>query len=148
VQFLGPLGFKNTIAHDISLKEKLVEEPVWKKVKPEYEDVPVFEIQVYSLNEILLEKIRSIMQRGKSRDYYDVWRLMNEHAFSQTEIKKLLIEKCKISNVEYRPDLLFDEARLSEASKFWDIALSRLTRDLPNFQKVVAELKKLLAFVR
>jgi predicted nucleotidyltransferase component of viral defense system len=148
VQFLGPLGFRNRIAHDISLKEKLVEDPVWKKVKPEYDDVPPFRIQVYSLNEILLEKIRSIMQRGKARDYYDVWRFMKEHSFNQSKIKKLLIEKCKISNVEYRPDLLFDEGRLSEAGKFWDIALSRLTKDLPDFQNVAAELRKLLAFVQ
>jgi len=148
VQFLGPLGFKNKIAHDISLREKLVEEPVWKKVKPEYEDVPGFTIQVYSLNEILLEKIRSIFQRGKARDYYDVWRLMKEYTFNQTKIKKLLVEKCKISNVEIRPDLIFDESRLSEAGKFWDIALARLTKNLPDFQCVVRELRKMLAFVQ
>jgi predicted nucleotidyltransferase component of viral defense system len=148
VQFLGPLGFKNKIAHDISLKEKLVEEPVWKKVKPEYKDVPEFRIQVYSLNEILLEKIRSIMQRGKARDYYDVWRLMKEHTFSQAKINKLLVQKCKILDVEFRPDLIFDQSRLSEAEKFWDIALARLTKNLPHFQSVVAELRKLLAFVQ
>ena len=148
VQFLGPLGFKNKIAHDISLREKLVEEPVWKKVKPEYEDVPEFRIQVYSLNEILIEKIRSIMQRVKARDYYDVWRLMKEHPFSQTKIKKLLVEKCTISGVEFRPDLIFDQNRLSEAEKFWDIALARLTKGLPDFQNVVAELKGMLSFVR
>ena len=148
VQFLGPLEFKNRIALDISLKERLVEEPEWKKVKPEYDDVPAFRVQVYSLNEILLEKIRSIMQRGKARDYYDVWRFMKEHSFNEAKIKKLLIEKCKISNVDYRPNLLFDEDRLSEAGKFWGIALARLTKDLPEFQNVVAELRKLLAFVQ
>ena len=36
VQFLGPIGFKNKIAHDISLKEKMVEKPLLMNVKPEY----------------------------------------------------------------------------------------------------------------
>jgi hypothetical protein len=40
VQFLGPIGFKNKIAHDISLKEKMVEKPLRMNVKPEYEDFP------------------------------------------------------------------------------------------------------------
>lgn len=31
-----------------------------------------FEVLVYSPNEILVKKLRSILQRGKARDYYDV----------------------------------------------------------------------------
>jgi hypothetical protein len=88
VQFLGPLRFKNRIAHDISLREKLVEEPKRRKVKPEHADVPEFTALVYSLNEILIEKIRSIFQRGKARDYYDVWRLINEHEFDFRKIRR------------------------------------------------------------
>ena len=60
-----------------SLKEKMIEKPMRIKVKPEYEDIPEFEVPVYSPNETLVEKLRSILQRGKARDYYDVWRLMN-----------------------------------------------------------------------
>jgi predicted nucleotidyltransferase component of viral defense system len=148
VQFLGPLDFKNRIAHDISLKEKLVEEPERKKVKPEYEDIPEAKVLVYSLNEILVEKIRSIFQRGKARDYYDVWRLTKEKDFSSHRIRELLIQKCEISGVEFRPDLIFDGARLSEAKKFWTISLTRLTRDLPDFDKVITELKDRLSFLQ
>ena len=146
IQFLGPLGFKNRIAHDISLKEKLVEEPVWKKVRPEYEDIPEFRTQVYSLNEILVEKIRSIFQRGKARDYYDVWRLMKENRFDRGRIRSLLVKKCEMTGIEFRPDLIFDQTRLSEAEKFWTIALARLTKDLPDFRTVLAELRSLLEF--
>lgn len=148
VQFLGPLDFKNRIAHDISLKEKLVEEPERRKVKPEYEDIPEVEVLVYSLNEILVEKIRSIFQRGKARDYYDVWRLIKEKDFNSHRIRELLIQKCEISGVEFRPDLIFDGARLSEAKKFWDISLARLTSNLPNFDMVVNELRSMLDFMR
>jgi len=148
VQFLGPLGHKNRIPHDISLREKLVEEPVWRRVRPEYKDIPEFRIQVYSLNDILVEKIRSIFQRGKARDYYDVWRLMKENRFDQNGIRMMLVKKCKMTGVEFRPDLIFDQTRLSQAEKFWTIALARLTRDLPDFHRVVAELRTLLSFAK
>ncbi|MGQ9719547.1 MAG: nucleotidyl transferase AbiEii/AbiGii toxin family protein [Nitrososphaerales archaeon] len=148
VQFLGPLQFKNRIAHDISLREKLVEEPEHKKIKPWYEDIPDFEILVYSLNEILVEKIRSIIQRGKARDYYDVWRLMKEKVFKINEIRDLLIEKCRITGIDFNPELVFDVSRLSEAKKFWSVALSRLTKDLPDFELVEGELRSMLEFLR
>jgi predicted nucleotidyltransferase component of viral defense system len=147
VQFIGPLRFKNRIAHDISLREKLVEEPEWRKVKPEYADIPEFKILVYSLNEILVEKIRSVFQRGKARDYYDVWRLMKETSFNSSKIRKLLIKKCKITGVQYKPELMFDVTRLSEAKNFWSISLARLTRNLSDFELVVKELKSMLDFM-
>jgi len=145
VQYVGPLRFKNRIAHDISLREKLVEEPKTRRVKPEYPDVPEFTVLVYSLNEILVEKIRSVLQRGKARDYYDVWRLTNKHEFDLRKIRKLLEEKCRITKVEFKPDLLYDETRLSEARKFWTIALARLTKDLPDFDRIISELRNRLA---
>jgi len=92
VQFLGPMGFKNKISFDISLKEKFIEKPHRINVKPEYNDIPSFEVLVYSPNEILVEKLRSILQRGKARDYYDVWRLFKEKDFDQGKIGELLIE--------------------------------------------------------
>lgn len=147
VQFLGPLRFKNRIANDISLREKLVEKPKRRKVKPEYADVPEFTALVYSLNEILIEKIRSIFQRGKARDYYDVWRLTNEHEFDFRKIRRLLIEKCTATKVKFRPASIFDETRLSEAKKFWTIALARLTKDSPDFDRVVSDLREKLSFV-
>jgi len=147
VQFMGPIGFKNKIAHDISLKEKMVEKPLRMNVKPEYEDIPEFEVFVYSPNEILVEKLRSILQRGKARDYYDVWRLMKEKDFNQDKIRELLIMKCHITGVEFKPDLIFDENRLSEAKKFWTIALARLTKNLPDFESVVTDLRLMLDFI-
>jgi predicted nucleotidyltransferase component of viral defense system len=147
VQFLGPMGFKNKIAFDISLKEKLIEKPLQINVKPEYDEIPPFDALVYSPNEILVEKLRSILQRGKARDYYDVWRLLREKDFNQSIIGELLIEKCRITGIEFRPELFFDPDRLSEANKFWTIALARLTRDLPDFELIVKDLKSMLDFI-
>lgn len=144
VQFLGPMGFKNRISFDISLKEKLIDKPLQINVKPEYDNIPSFEVLVYSPNEILVEKLRSILQRGKARDYYDVWRLLKENDYNYSMIRELLIKKCYITGVEFKPDLFFDCNRLSEAKKFWTIALARLTRYLPDFELVVKDLRSML----
>jgi len=142
VQFLGPLNHKNTIRHDISLNETLVLGPELQQIKSEFTDLADFHITSYSLKEIFIEKIRSIMQRGYSRDYYDVWRLMQETTFNMAEIKKLLIKKCSIKGVPYQPELIFDPKRISEVKNHWITSLGYLTRDTPKFGKVILELKK------
>ena len=57
------------------------------------------------------------------------------------------MEKCTATKVKFRPDLVFDETRLGEAKKFWTIALARLTKDLPDFDKVVSDLGEKLSFL-
>ena len=148
VQFVGPLNFVNRIRHDVTLKERMVLKPERRTVKSGFPDLPPFKILVYPLAEILVEKIRSIMQRGYSRDYYDVWRLLKESEFKDSEIKSLLIQKCEMNRISYQPALLFDAKRLSEARSFWTKGLSYLTRDLPNFDQIVPELKEKLGFLQ
>jgi uncharacterized protein len=148
VQFVGPLNFTNRIKHDISLKEKMVLEPERRPIRINYSDLPEFEVLVYSLSEILAEKIRSIMQRGYSRDYYDVWRLLKENEFKDSEIRKLLKMKCELNGIKYEPSLLFDEKRLSEAQSFWEKGLLYLTRELPKFEVVISEMKERLSFLQ
>jgi predicted nucleotidyltransferase component of viral defense system len=41
-----------------------------------YEDVPEFNLQAYSVEEIFAEKLRAIYQRGAARDYYDLYQLL------------------------------------------------------------------------
>jgi predicted nucleotidyltransferase component of viral defense system len=141
VQFVGPMQYKNKISHDISLTEKILEQPVKMIIKSEYSDIPDFEITVYSINEIVAEKVRSLIQRAKARDYYDVWRLLKDKNLHMEVIKALILQKCEAEGVAYRPDLIFDTSRLSEAEKYWLIALSRLTDNLPQFKEVVGYLQ-------
>ena len=69
---------------------------------------------------------------------------MKENDYNYSMIRELLIKKCYITGVEFKPDLFFDCNRLSEAKKFWTIALARLTRDLPDFELVVKDLRSML----
>jgi len=131
----------------LTLKEKMVLKPERRAVKKSFPDLPRFKILTYSLLEILVEKIRSIMQRGYSRDYYDVWRLLKDSRFKDSEIKKLLIQKCELNGVPYQPTLLFDSVRLGQARAFWIEGLGYLTKELPTFDTVISEMESRLDFL-
>ena len=141
VQFLGPLNARNRIRLDISLDEKLVTEPVLKGMDSQYPDIGKYEVGVYSIEEILVEKIRSILQRGKSRDYYDVWMLLNVENFDLEVIKRFLIVKCESKGIEFKPELIFNENKLNEAKGFWEVGLKDLVKELPDFDLVIDELR-------
>ncbi len=146
-QFIGPLG-KNSIRLDISLNERLVEKPLLKEITDDYTDVGAFSILVYSLYEIFAEKLRSIIQRGKSRDYFDIWMLFKNKEFDKAKIKELFIKKCKDKNVELGYELFFEKTKINEARDFWKIGLSRLMNEVPDFDMVVSDLKKELMFLK
>ena len=144
VQFLGPLNARNRIRLDISLDEKLVTEPVLKEMDSQYPDIGKYEVGVYSIEEILVEKIRNILQRGKSGDYYDVWMLLKVEKFDLEDIRRLSIVKCKSKGIEFKTELIFDENKLNEAKGFWEVGLKDLVKELPDFDLVIDELRYLL----
>ena len=74
--------------------------------------------------------------------------IMKEKEFNPDKIRELFILKCKSTGIEFNPDLIFDENRLSEAKKFWTIALARLTKSLPDFESVVKDLRLMLDFIK
>jgi predicted nucleotidyltransferase component of viral defense system len=144
IQYTGPLGGRNNIKIDVHLREKLVSKPVQVTLISMYPDLGDFPLIAYTLDEILAEKMRSIMQRGKSRDYYDVWRLLKEHSFNKKRIQKMFIEKCTLNGIPCQPEIMFKPERLKEAETHWDAALKHLVKQLPVFKEVINELKEQL----
>ena len=147
VQFTGPLG-KNAVRMDISLNEMLVTKPLKMESIDDYSDSKKFAVLVYSLDEILLEKLRSIIQRGKSRDYFDVWMLLKKSKFDKDNIKKLFMQKCKFKNIEPSYELFFEETKLNEARDFWEKGLGRLMKEVPAFETIINDLRKELEFLK
>ncbi len=147
IQFTGSLG-KNVIRLDISLSEMLVTKPLKMEKTDDYSDSVSFTILVYSLDEIMLEKLRSIIQRGKSRDYFDVWMLLNKNTFDKDKIKDIFIEKCKFKNIKPDYELFFEDTKLNEARDFWEKGLARLMKEVPVFDTILADLRKELEFLK
>jgi hypothetical protein len=103
----------------------------------------------YALEEILAEKLRSILQRGKARDYYDVWRLLREKTdvFDRQIARQVLSEKCQHKSLPAPSvEAFLSPALLEGASAFWsqDLIGQVPGKDLPSWDRVTADLGQLL----
>jgi predicted nucleotidyltransferase component of viral defense system len=127
---------------DISRSEKLEFEPIVKEVFVGYSDIEEHQILCYRLEEVLVEKMRSVMQRMQARDFYDIWYLLEQH---QMEIEFYLNEfagKCAVKNLNPAdfPKKLTE--RLSGYKGRWQSSLSDQIQDLPDFERVEREVPR------
>ncbi len=67
--------WQTKIKLDISFSEKVLLEPVLKQIFHPYSDLEIINstVPVYQLNEFVAEKLRSLMQRNRPRDIYDLY---------------------------------------------------------------------------
>lgn len=152
----GPLrqssGQKNNIRVDIALDEVIISDPVPRKLAMEYDDDIGIALSVYSLEEIVAEKMRSILQRGKSRDYYDTWVLLTHHGsdFDRNRALVVLLQKCQSKGIpQPKVEHFFRSDQLVEAQGYWERGLAHQLSDLPTFSSVTKslrnEIRKLLS---
>ena len=151
VHFTGPLGMKNKIKIDASRIEKMINSVATQTVTTSYTDLEDFQINGYTLNEVVAEKIRSTMQRSKVRDYYDIWKMFgkdNPHGFDTVLIGDMVKQKCIINDIEYNPSKIFDFDRLDGLKEHWKKELERLVvEELPEIDQVFGDVKNLLRFL-
>ena len=147
----GPLrkssGQKNNVRVDIAFDEVIVSEPITKKIIGGYADDIEAELPIYPLEEIVAEKLRSILQRGKSRDYYDVWILLKEYRkdFSNGRIWEILKEKCKFKDIPApKTEDFFNKERIDEAARFWERGLAHQMLDVPAMSDVIEDLRPMI----
>lgn len=147
----GPLhqssGQKNNIRVDIAFFEEISLPSTDRKIIEEYSDDLSSSVPVYALEEIVAEKLRSILQRGKSRDYYDVWVLLKnkQNAFDKQMVRSLLATKCRDKEIPHpTQENFFGEEQLAETKRFWERGLAHQISDLPPFESVISELRDLI----
>lgn len=146
IQFLGPLNNKNTIKLDLSFNEPIILTPNNKEIHSEYSDKEKHSLLAYPLEEVLAEKIRSILQRAKTRDYYDVWKILKLHhdKINVNLLQEVLIKKCQAKKLDFNKDHLFSSERIQPAQEHWEKSLAHQISDLPDFKTVVNECKRLM----
>lgn len=148
-RFLGPLRHPNRLLLDITLDEPVLLLPPHRPTAGSLFDNLRPSVLCYALEEILAEKLRSILQRGKARDYYDVWRLLGEKAvaFDPVTTRRVLITKCAHKGLpEPIPADFLQPAILQEAANYWaqDLADQIPSGELPPWTKVIEELAQSL----
>ncbi|MBC8185770.1 nucleotidyl transferase AbiEii/AbiGii toxin family protein [candidate division KSB1 bacterium] len=142
VSYIGPLGGMGTnkrVKADISRSEKLQFEPTRNNVFLTYSDQEKHELLCYSLEEILIEKMRSVLQRMQARDFYDIWCLTEIYNIEIDFYVNDFISKCE--NKKLNPSDFFTklEQRLPQYKARWQKSLKEQIHNLPEFEKVERE---------
>jgi len=145
-QFLGPLAHPAMIYMDLSFDEPLCLEPEFRKVLTAPFPNEERTVQVYPLEELTAEKMRSLVERGKSRDYYDAWRLLKEQC-SQINLPLLgtvLQKKLEHKGLSLRSTEDFLPENPTAIKRYWEEDLQQQVTMLLPLEEVLNELKEML----
>ena len=145
ISYIGPLGGQGSnkkVKVDISRSEQLVFEPVIKSVFTYYSDLDGHQLLCYPLEEVLVEKMRSIMQRMQARDFYDIWYLLEIHKMDIDFYINEFKAKCGSKDLQASdfPKKLTE--RLPQYKGRWQSSLREQIKDLPNFEQVEREVQR------
>ncbi|MDQ7784755.1 MAG: nucleotidyl transferase AbiEii/AbiGii toxin family protein [Desulfomonilaceae bacterium] len=147
-----------SIKVEITRDEPVLLEPLIRPILHNYEEDLGVWVRCYRLEEIVAEKMRSLLQsrdrlvegrwsRPRSRDYYDLRRLVTDFGteLDTRELTPLLRSKCDHRGVSFQQlaDFFSDELTL-EARTNWDRNLGPFVPDLPPFDEVLSSLREIL----
>lgn len=141
---LGGLGSNKKLKVDISKTELIRFNPIIKSSFQEYSDLKPFKLKCYSLEEVVVEKLRSVMQRMQARDYYDIWYLLVEHGMEIEYYMSEFDAKCKQKGLDPSDFQAKLTQRLPQYRARWISSMKEQIKDLPVFEKVDRELQRKL----
>lgn len=150
-----------TIMIEISRDEILLYPPISRPILQVYGEAIETSVVCYSLEEIVLEKLRDILQhtkklherewsRSRVRDYYDLWSIFKFFGsiLSFQDFSADLQKKCKSKEVGFNNiDSFFDPEMIRQVEKTWNRWLGPLVFELPDHRVVVEELRTTLGLM-
>ncbi len=145
ISYTGPLGGQGNnkrVKVDISRSETLEFEPIMKAVIIGYSDLEEHQLLCYPLEEVLVEKMRTVMQRMQARDFYDIWFLLEQHGMDAAFHMKEFAKKCASKNLDHLDFHKKLAERLPQYKGRWKSSMSEQIKDLPDFDKVEREVQR------
>jgi len=145
ISYVGPLGGQGNnkkVKVDISRSEKLEFKPVMQTVLLGYSDLTEHQLLCYPLEEVLVEKMRTVMQRMQARDFYDIWYLLEQRGMEVNLYLKEFANKCaskKINPADFQKKLA---ERLPQYKGRWESSMNEQIQNLPDFDQVEREVMR------
>lgn len=145
IGYVGPLGGQGNnkkVKIDISKNEQLEFKPVMQLVIIGYTDLEKHELLCYPLEEVLVEKMRTVMQRMQARDFYDIWYLLEVHGMDINFYLEEFANKCstkKLNPTDFPKKLA---ERLPQYKGRWQSSMNEQIKNLPNFEQVEREVMR------
>lgn len=144
ISYIGPRGQVSSppkVKLDLTRFEAVVLPLEKRGLLHNYSDKDEVKCQIlcYTLDEILAEKMRSLLERTRARDFYDVWRLLHDYGqmVNLDNFRKSFDEKCRYKSVGLNSidDFLTSEKE-NELRSDWQISLPHQLNYLPQFDIV------------
>ena len=142
VSVLGGSGSNKNIKVDISTDELVINPPIQKTLLQTYSDQLDCKLFCYSLEEVLTEKMRSLLQRTRSRDLFDIWYLLEVQKMNINENYSDFVDKTKYKHFDPSDFINRVEDRFLSFRKQWDASMQHQIKNLPKFEDVVRGLGK------
>jgi len=150
---------QTSVMIETAMDEKMLKPHPYRAVLHDYGEPFETQIQVYSLEEVVAEKLRAILQhvraledrgwvRSRARDYYDLWRILDTYRdqLDVEDFPTFLAEKCAVRDVSFSgPGSFFPETMLAEVEKTWKQWLGPLVPELPPCKVVIEGLRSQVA---
>jgi predicted nucleotidyltransferase component of viral defense system len=139
-KFSGSSNLRLKIKLDLTKKENEKVLLPLSKVEVIHPFSDEFECKVlgYSLMELYSEKIRSLFQRIRPRDLYDIWILSKKNL----KVDDIVKEKFESKGVGF--NLVYVEGRRNQFLKAWENSLKHQMKEVPKFDAVFDDVLMLL----
>ncbi|MBN1694386.1 nucleotidyl transferase AbiEii/AbiGii toxin family protein [candidate division WOR-3 bacterium] len=142
IQYHGVIS-RNWIKADF-MKNDIVDKPLKKSLKKEYSDYKDFSVKVESLEEIFCSKFRTVIERKKCRDFFDLWKL-TKLSVDIKKVKKILDKKLEVKGISFNSfKQIFPEDLKETLLPYWERELGRLVNPLADLEVVLRELKNFI----
>jgi len=145
VSYEGPLFTGQDISRgnieiEVS-KFTIFEVPEWKTVMTEYPETGTYSIQCMRSGEMLAEKFRTLRQRRKPRDIYDVWFLVKKGFVTDIQAVNRKLAEVGMDQTDSLKEIV---EGYQVTSKEWERDLKPLINRLPDLTDIQENLKTLL----
>lgn len=140
IRYKGPLFTGSELSEGVMQveisKREPVNEPEWITVISQLPDVGTYSLLSMSPEEILAEKLRTLVQRSKARDLYDIWFLLNKGVKLHHPTLDLKFEEAGIAH-----------KTVSKILEEYDITDREWERDMKNLMARVPKRTSVLDYV-
>jgi len=144
VSYQGPLydgrdRSKGKVRVDMNRRTEVVDTQR-KLVNSEYDDVRPFVVTALTPEHMLAEKVRALLVRGKPRDLYDIWLLLNQGVSPD---RALIERKLELYQIAFSTRAL--EAAITRVRADWERDLRPLLPQFVAYKDVVNVTQRLMA---
>jgi predicted nucleotidyltransferase component of viral defense system len=144
VSYQGPLydgrdRSKGKVRVDVNRRPDVVETRR-ELVNSEYDDVRSFVVTVLTPEHVLAEKVRALLVRGKPRDLYDIWLLLNQGVLPE---RALIERKLELYQMAFSTEAL--QEAIARVQADWERDLRPLLPQFVPYEDAAGVVRRLAA---